>query len=284
MIKYDIIFKNYYIYGDEMSEENNKNEINETPQPQSLNEEIRDFNKEVLKKPDSPLVVHKKGDASYEDNIDQYEMNSTHVGEERPTLERHRFRKEKKKSKAPIIIIIILVILAAVFAGLYYSGNITFNGGETTAASTTAATESTTEDIVAKYKGTIVIKGTYIFVDGVEVNGIEGLQNALKYEDPNPTAYEIIVEDENTGFLNNEVLAILESMGFFTEDTKVTHLDKTGLMAAGELLSEEAPSEAPSEIPSELPSETPSEAQSEAPPEAPSEEPSAEAPTETVSE
>ncbi len=209
-----------------MSEEN-KNTL-------SLNEEIRDFNKEVLGRLDSPLVVHKKGDASYEDNTDQYEMNSTHNGEERPTLERHRFRKEKKKSKAPIVFLLIFAILASVFAGLYYSGKITFNGGETTTEKTTSTTESTTVDLVAKYQGTIVIKGTYIFVNGKEVNGIEGLQNAVKYEDASPNTFELIVEDENAQFFNNEVLPLLESLGFFTSETKVTHLDKTGLMAAAE--------------------------------------------------
>ena len=48
---------------------------------------------------DSPLVVHKKGDASYQEEGNEVSMQNTHVDEDSdaPTLERHRFKKEKKK-------------------------------------------------------------------------------------------------------------------------------------------------------------------------------------------
>lgn len=203
----------------------------EEAQEKNINEELKEFNKEHNIKLDAPLVVHKKGDVSYEESTDAYEMNETHGGEERPTLKRHRFKKEKKNSKKGYVIITLVIVAAAVFAGLYYTGNITLGQKETTEKSTT---ESTTKDLLAVYKGTIVVKGTYIFVDGVEVNGIEGLQNALKYEDPSPTRYEIIVEDENSDFFNLEVLALLTDMKFFDKTTQVTHLDDTGLMAAEE--------------------------------------------------
>ncbi len=204
---------------------------NEEVKNQSLNDEIKEFNKEHGVTLDSPLVVHKKGDVSFEEKTDAYEMNETHAGEARPTLARHRFKKEKKSSKKPYIIIAVIVVLAAVFAGLYYTGNITFGPKETT---TKATTEPTTENLLEKYKGTIVVKETYIFVDGIEVNGIEGLQDALKYEDPSPTAYEIIVDDEDSNFYNFEVLQLLTDMGFFDKTTQVTHLDKTGLVAKAE--------------------------------------------------
>ena len=47
---------------------------------------------------DSPLVVHKKGDASYQEENNEVSMQNTHVDEDSdaPTLERHRFKKEKK--------------------------------------------------------------------------------------------------------------------------------------------------------------------------------------------
>ena len=50
---------------------------------------------------DSPLVVHKKGDASYQEEGNEVSMQNTHVDEDSdaPTLERHRFKKEKKKKK-----------------------------------------------------------------------------------------------------------------------------------------------------------------------------------------
>lgn len=218
-----------------MSEEMNKEAeaVKETEEVQekNVNEELREFNKEHNIKLDPPLVVHKKGDVSYEESTDAYEMNETHGGEERPTLKRHRFKKEKKNTKLPYVIITLVVVLAAVFAALYYTGNITFTPQETTTKTTT---EATTKNLLETYKGTIVVKGTYIFVDGVEVNGIEGLQNELKYVDPSPTRYEIIVEDENKDFLNLEVLALLTDMKFFDKTTQVTHLDKTGLMAAEE--------------------------------------------------
>ncbi len=219
---------------EELAEELNEEvaqEVKEPEKKQSLNDEIKEFNKEHGVTLDAPIVVHKKGDASYEENTEAYEMNETHTGEARPTLVRHRFKKEKKSTKKPYIIIGVIVVFAAVFAALYYTGNITFGPKETT---TKPTTESTTVNLQEKYKGTIVVKGTYIFVNGVEVDGIKGLQDELKYEDASPTAFEIIVEDENTEFLNLEVLALLENMGFFTDKTTVTHLDKTGLMAADE--------------------------------------------------
>ena len=205
---------------------------NEEVKNQSLSEELKEFNKEHGVTFDPPLVVHKKGDVSYEENTDAYEMNETHTGEERPTLKRHRFKKEKKSSKKPYIIIGAIVIFAAVFAALYYTGNITFGEKETT---TKPTTQATTEDLVAKYKGTIVIKDTYIFVDGLEVDGIEGLQKALKYEDPSPTAYEIIVDDYDSNFYNFEVLPILTDFGFYDETTKVKHHAETGLIAKAEM-------------------------------------------------
>ena len=68
---------------------------------------------------DSPLIVHKKSDASYQDTASEAEMNETHSDDEGPTLERHRFKKKGKKKGKGLVIVIIIVILAAVFAGLY---------------------------------------------------------------------------------------------------------------------------------------------------------------------
>ena len=50
---------------------------------------------------DSPLVVHKKDDASYQETAGEISMSATHTDEESgdtPTLERQRFKKKKKKS------------------------------------------------------------------------------------------------------------------------------------------------------------------------------------------
>ena len=181
----------------------------------------------------SPLVVHKKGDASYEESAVIPEMNDTHIDDDLPTLKRHRFRKEKKGHGGLIAILVIIVVISGAFSALYFTGNIQFKSQTTTAKKTTQTTESVTT-LEEQYKGTIVVKGTYLFVDGVEVNGIEGLQKALEYEDKSPTAYTIIDEGANSDFLNYEVLQILEQLGFYSADTVITHKESTGLIAEAE--------------------------------------------------
>ncbi len=195
------------------------------------NEEIVTQEPEKL---DNPLVVHKKGDASYEESAVAVEMNETHTDDDSPTLTRHRFRK-KRKSHGPLIaVLVIIVILAGAFSALYVTGNISFlNNNKTTKAKKTTTTEATTS-IEDMYKGTIVVKDTYVFVDGTEVKGTEGLQKALEYEDKSTTAYTIIDEGANSDFLNFEVLQILEQMGFYGKDTVITHKAKTGLIAEAE--------------------------------------------------
>ena len=67
---------------------------------------------------DSPLVVHKKGDASYQEEGNEVSMQNTHVDEDSdaPTLERHRFKKEKKKKKWPYMLAVIVVAAVVVIA------------------------------------------------------------------------------------------------------------------------------------------------------------------------
>ena len=183
---------------------------------------------------DAPLVVHKKSDASYQDGGINVDMNETHIEEEKkPTLERHRFKKDpnKKSNKAPVVILII-VIIAVVFCALYFTGNISF--GNKSATKTTTETTTATTSLEEAYAGTIVIKGTYIFVDAQEVDGIEGLQEALKYTDKSTTAYKIIDESADSNFLNNDVLPLLMNMGFYDKNTEIVHQGYTGLMAAEE--------------------------------------------------
>ncbi|MFR5876202.1 MAG: hypothetical protein ACLUFN_06905 [Eubacterium sp.] len=204
----------------------------------TVNDEIEELNKSVLGKLESPLVVHKKSDASYDENASNLEMNETHSDEERPTIARHRFKKNpKKKHKGLKLFILFAVIAAAVFAALYYTGHISFDAKQTTTKHKETTSEVTTS-LEEAYQGKIVIKNTYIFVDGVEVDGVNGLQNALKYEDASPTAYEIVIEGSSDefedNFYNYEILPILQSMGFYDESTVVTHIESTGLMAAAE--------------------------------------------------
>lgn len=75
---------------------------------------------------DSPLVVHKKDDASYQEANTEVSMQNTHVDEDSdmPTLERHRFKKEKKKKKWPYVLCTLIAILAVVLVVLFNNGTI----------------------------------------------------------------------------------------------------------------------------------------------------------------
>jgi len=201
-----------------------------------MSEEIRNENKDETQqsaKLDNPLVVHKKGDASYEESAQPLEMNDTHIDEGETSLQRHRFRKEKRGYGGLIAVLIIIVIIAGAFSALYFTGNIRFTNQTTTTAKQTTTTEPVTT-LEEAYEGTIVVKGTYIFVDGVEVSGIQGLQKALKYEEKSTTAYTIIDENANSEFLNFDILPLLSEIGFYGEDTVITHKASTGLIAEAE--------------------------------------------------
>lgn len=204
------------------------------------NDEIAAFNKEVLGELDPPLVVHKKSDASYDNNNNSVlEMNDTHIDDTKPTLTRHRFKKEnKKKGKGAVVVIFIAVVIVAVFAGLYFTGNISLSGNKGNTQSSSQTSETTTT-LQQKYAGTIVVKGMYIFVDGTEVDGIQGLTESLKYLDKSTTAYEIIIEGTQnsyeSSYYNSDILGCLTQLGFYGDDTKVEHVDSTGLMSKEEI-------------------------------------------------
>ncbi|MBQ9516690.1 MAG: hypothetical protein IJR60_01270 [Eubacterium sp.] len=185
---------------------------------------------------DNPLVVHKKSDSSYltQPDVDDEEDEDDDDGE--VTLKRHRYRKEKKKGGKGVLIWALIFAAVAVIAALYFTGNLSFSPQNTTTqkAEVTDEDEESTTTLQDKYKGTIVVKGTYLFVDGEEVDGIEGLQSALEYEDKSTTAYIIIDEGANKDFLNYDVLDILTQLGFYDKQTKIEHLASTGLVAAAE--------------------------------------------------
>ena len=101
------------------------------------NDEIAAFNKEVLGELEPPLVVHKKSDTSYDNNNNSVlEMNDTHIDDNKPTLTRHRFKKDdKKKGKGVVVVIFIAVVVVAVFAALYFTGNIPLNNSKSNSQS-----------------------------------------------------------------------------------------------------------------------------------------------------
>ncbi len=192
-------------------------------------------NKEKL---DNPLVVHNKDDASYKGSDDAVTMNVTHDKHSGPTLERHRFKKDSSKaSKVRLTVtILIIVALAVAFCVLYLTGNISFNGAKTSATPDESISESTTT-LQQAYEGTIVIKGTYIFVDGEEVDGIGGMQEALRYQEASTTAYVIINDSADQNFLDNEVLPILMQMNFYDEKTTIKH--KSTLLESSDMTTTE---------------------------------------------
>lgn len=193
-----------------------------------MSEEIKE------EKLDSPLVVHHKDDASYQETASEIELNETHEEDEAPTLTRHRFkREEKKKGNKGVFVLIVIVVLASVFCALYFTDNVPFSQKETTTKSNITTTQATTT-LQEAYAQTIVVKSTYIFVDGEQVDGIEGLQKALRYVDPNETPYTIINEDADGDFLNYDVLPILMELGFYGEGSEIEHKNLTGLIAKEE--------------------------------------------------
>ena len=186
-----------------------------------MEEEIKEITEEKL---DSPLVVHKPNDASYQETANDVDMNTTHTDEDEdmPTLERHRFRKEKKSKKNGVwIFLCLLAVAVAVFCGLLQSGKINLKKPEPT----TKVERTYTTEKVNEFEGKITVKGTYIFFEGEEIDGIKELEREVKYLDKGAS---FVVQDENadSNFLNFEVLGTLTEYGIGYE---VEHIYSSGL-------------------------------------------------------
>lgn len=177
---------------------------------------------EINEKLDSPLVVHRATDASYIDTAGTVDIESTHIDDEdRPTLERHRYRKVKKKSRAPYVLV-VLVLLAGVFAGLYYGGVFSKEEEKPTEPATKSSYTTTEAN---KYEGIITVKGTYIFFEGEEVDGIRGLERCIKYLDKG-TFFTVQDEKADSSFLNNDVVGLLQE---YDIDYEIKYIVSSGL-------------------------------------------------------
>lgn len=187
---------------------------------------------------DSPLVVHKKGDASYQEEGNEVSMQNTHVDEDSdaPTLERHRFKKEKKKW--PYMLAVIVVVAVVVIALLVNNGTINLSKKETTSAST----KSYTTDVVNPFKDTITVKGTYIFYEGTELDDIGSLEREIKYQDADKT-FTVQDEHADSNFLNKEVLPLLTK---YKMKYNVTHIQSSGLISKYEATTQAVSDTAPS--------------------------------------
>lgn len=202
-----------------------------------MEEEIKE------EKLDSPLIVHKKSDASYQETASEVVMSSTHTddeGSEGATLERHRFKKEKKRRKWPLALLVFIVIAAAVLCALKYGGVLDSSPEEIT--SEKPSTSSYITEPENKFEGVIVVKGTYIFFEGNELDGLEGLEKEIKYLDAG-TTFEIWEEKADSNFLNFEVLALLSQYDIKYE---ITHKVSTGLVSKYENVTTEPTTAAPS--------------------------------------
>lgn len=175
---------------------------------------------------DSPLVVHKESDASYQPVQDVNGMTATHTEDEldAPTIERHRFKKKKKSGKGGYIFLLIIVAAVAVCSALYFTGTYDFGIHKETTTEETTRKSYTTQQ-VNKFEGIITVKGTYIFFEGSEVDGIEGLTREIKYLDPG-TKFAVQDENADSNFLNYEILPLLADYQISYE---VTHIVSSGL-------------------------------------------------------
>lgn len=188
-----------------------------------------EMKKDVL---DSPLVVHKKDDASFQETANEVTMSATHTDEESadtPTLERHRFKKKKKKSKAPYVILVLVAIAAAVICVLVYNDVIPIGKPETT----TTTKKSYTTQQVNEFEGIITVKGTYIFFEGTELDGLRGLEKEIKYLEKG-TKFVVQDEDADSNFLNFDVLSLLSQ---YSIDYEIKHIVSSGLIAEYEKMS-----------------------------------------------
>ncbi len=174
---------------------------------------------------DNPLVVHKKDDASYQEENNEVSMQNTHVDEDTdaPTLERHRFKKEKKKKKWPYVLLVIVVATIVVIAVLINNGTIKLPTKETT----TQAASSYTTEAANPFKNTITVKGTYIFYEGTELDDIGALEREIKYQDADKT-FTVQDEHADSNFLNKEVLPLLTE---YKMKYNVTHIQSSGLIS-----------------------------------------------------
>lgn len=174
----------------------------------------------------SPLIVHKEGDASYQPDTVEDGMTATHTENEleAPTIERHRFRKKKKSHKGAYVLILLLVAAVAVCAALYFTGTYDFGLKPKETTTQAAKTDNTTQE-TTNYDHVITVKGTYLFYEGQEVDGIEGLIAAIKYE-PEGSTFTVQDENANSNFLNNNVLSTLS---LYKMNYNITHIVSSGL-------------------------------------------------------
>lgn len=156
---------------------------------------------------DSPLVVHKPSDASYQETANSVDVDFTHTDSgEVATLERHRYRKVKKPKKWPYVVVAVVIAVAILLSVLYFTGVFKPKNDEGENVSNTQVVEEN------RYENIITVKGTYLFFEGEEINGAQELESNIKYLEDSD---KFIVQNENADevFLKQEILPLLDNYG-----------------------------------------------------------------------
>lgn len=113
------------------------------------------------KKLDSPLVVHKITDASYQDTDNEIEF-AHNENEDTATLERHRYRKVKKAKKWPYVLIACIVAVVVIITTLYFCGVIPVKREEET---NPGNTKNYVQEESNEFEGVITVKNSYVFFE-----------------------------------------------------------------------------------------------------------------------
>lgn len=192
------------------------------------------------KKLDSPLIVHKVTDASYQETANEIEVDFTHTDDDdTATLERHRYRKVEKAKKWPYILAASIVAALIIICALYFSG-VFAPSAENDIPEKTSGYLETEEN---KFSGIITVKGNYIFFEGEEVDGVNGLVSEIKYLDKG-ASFIIQNENANSTLLNEEIIPVLNSYGIKYE---IKIIVSSGLISAYEANENNDESSAPAE-------------------------------------
>lgn len=175
---------------------------------------------------DSPLVVHKESDASYNGCPNFDLMNKTAIDENdtAPSIERHRFKKKKKNpNKNKIITIVLLVVLVAVCVGV----TVHFvNDSKSNENKNSVTAEETTKSLSEVFKNTITVQGTTIYYEAEVIDNVVELESNIKFL---PKDTQIIIQNEHadSDFFESVKEVVLQCE--FEKEPKVEFIQSSGL-------------------------------------------------------
>lgn len=175
---------------------------------------------------DSPLVVHKESDASYNGcpNFDLMNKTAIEENDTAPSIERHRFKKKKKNpNKNKIITIVLLVVLVAVCVGV----TVHFvNNSKSNENKNSVTAEETTKSLSEVFKNTITVQGTTIYYEAEVIDNVVELESNIKFL---PKDTQIIIQNEHadSDFFESVKEVVLQCE--FEKEPKVEFIQSSGL-------------------------------------------------------